>query len=203
MKTKIKKIYCELKHHIPFTATATVIALFTTFFIFYILKKEIPKESFHFFHFSHIVFSAMATAGVFYKYKKKIISTIFVGSLGAIIIGSFSDVIFPYVGSLILGINASLHLPLIEETALVLFFSLMGGFLGMFIRETRFSHFIHVFLSVFASLFYILSFTTTLSLLIFVGISFVVFLAVIIPCCLSDIVFPLLFVYQKDNNKKC
>jgi hypothetical protein len=200
MNKKIKQVLHELKHHTPFTALATIIAIFIVFFITYVLRETISENTFELSHFLHIIFSAMATAGIFYKYKPKVVSTIFVGITGAIIIGSISDVIFPYFGSILLNLSTSFHLPIIEEPISVLSFALLGSLIGMVMKETRLSHFVHVFLSVFASLFYILAFTTTFSLLSFVGIFFVVFLAVIIPCCLSDIVFPFFFISKREEK---
>jgi hypothetical protein len=200
MNKKIKQIFHELKHHAPFTALATVIAIFIVFSIIYILQETISKNIFELSHFLHIIFSAMATAGIFYKYKTKVFSTIFVGITGAITIGSISDVIFPYLGATLLNLNTSFHLPIIEEPITVLSLAFLGSLIGMVMRETRISHFVHVFLSVFASLFYILAFTTSFSLLSFVGIFFIVFLAVILPCCLSDIVFPFFFISKKEEK---
>jgi hypothetical protein len=194
---RIRKILKELKEHIPFTFLAVVVSIGVVVFVKYYFVKELSEEFFHFFHFSHIIVSAMVTGALYYKYKEKIINALAVGFSGALIIGSLSDIIFPYLGGLILGLDIHFHLPLVEETASVLIFAFIGSLAGVILKITKFPHFAHVFLSVFASLFYILIFSPVFVLSHFVGAFFIVFLAVIIPCCVSDIIFPLLFIKHK------
>ncbi len=191
------RIIHELKKHIPFTAIATLIAILITLFILFGIKKEISQESFHILHPLHVLASALVTAGIFYKYKKNFIQALFIGVLGSVIIGSISDVIFPYLGGLLFNLNIEFHLPLIEMTTLILSTAIIGSILGISLKITRFPHFIHVFLSVFASLFYLLAFSQAFEIIYFIGAFFVVFISVIIPCCISDIIFPFLFLRKK------
>lgn len=200
MENKIKHVFCELKEHIPFTVLATAVAVLTVFTVIYFLKAVISEEVFHFFHFFHVIASSMVTAGIFYKYKSKFVPALLVGMTGAIIIGSLSDVIFPYLGWFLLQIDVHFHLPLFEETVFVLLSALAGSLAGILVKTTKCPHFIHVFLSVFASLFYLLVFTQVFLPGYFILAFFIVFLAVIIPCCLSDIVFP--FIFLSGENKK-
>ena len=194
---KTKKIIHELKKHIPFTVIATLIAIFIIIFILYIIKKDIPEEFFHVLHPLHVLTSALVTAGIFYKYKKNFIQALFIGVLGSIVIGSISDVIFPYFGGLLFNLNIEFHLPIIEMTTLILFTAVIGSIIGISLKTTRFPHFIHVFLSVFASLFYLLVFTQAFEIIYFIGAFFIIFISVIIPCCLSDIIFPFFFLGKK------
>ena len=191
---KKNKIIRELKNHIPFTAFATFIAIIITI---YLLRFKISEELFHILHPLHIIASAIVTAGIFYKYKPKIFLALSIGLTGSIIIGSLSDIIFPYIGGLIFNLNIEFHLPIIEMTTIILFTAIMGSILGISLRITRFPHLIHVFLSVFASLFYLLAFSQSFEIIYFIGAFFVVFTAVIIPCCLSDIIFPFFFLRKK------
>lgn len=184
------KILTELKQHIPFTAIATIIAIIITL----IFKNYELGELFHVFHPLHVIASAIVTAGIFYKYKPKFIQALIIGLTGSIIIGSMSDIIFPYLGAILLGLNTSFHLSLIESPVIILSSALIGSIIGISTKITKVPHFIHVFLSVFASLFYLLAFTSGFNILNFIGAFFIVFIAVIIPCCLSDIIYPLLFI---------
>jgi predicted membrane protein len=193
-----KTTFKELKNHIPFTGLATAGAVLIVLFIHYILKQSISEEAFHIFHYLHLVVSAMVTAAIFYKYKPKFLRAFVIGILGAVIIGSLSDVILPYFVSLSLNLDIRFHLPLFEETFFTLGSAIIGSLLGIFTGMTKSPHFIHVFLSVFASLFYLMVFSPIFSIAYFIVAFFVVFIAVIVPCCLSDIIFPLLFV--KDQN---
>ncbi len=193
----MKNILKELKEHAPFTIFAVIAAVLVVVFIQYFLKKEIGEGVFHFFHFSHVVLSAVTTSAIYYKYRKKISGTFLIGVVGALAIGSLSDVIFPYLGGLLLDNHIHFHLPLIEKTFHVFLFAVIGSFIGIVLKTTKIPHFAHVFLSVFASLFYLLAFTTTFAPIYFLASVVIVFVAVIIPCCLSDIVFPLIFVKNK------
>ncbi len=200
MRKNVKKVWYELKEHAPFTALATGGAVFIVLFIHYSLKLTVSEDIFHLFHFSHIIVSAMVTAGLFYKYRKSLPTAILIGVLGAVLIGSLSDVIFPFLASTILGLEIHFHLPLIEESFFVLSFALLGASIGVATMVTKSPHFIHVFLSVFASLFYLMVFSSVFTLGYFLIAFFIVFIAVVIPCCLSDIVFPFLFIPSKKDR---
>ena len=194
---KLKLIIHELKEHSPFTALAVLIAILTVVAIKYLLQVSLDEDIFHLAHFLHVIVSAVATSALYYKYKKSFLKAIFIGVFGAILIGSLSDVIFPYLGGLIIDSHMHFHLPIIEETFLTLSLAIFGAISGVIIKISKTPHLLHVFLSVFASLFYLLAFSPDFSPIYFTITFFIVFLAVIVPCCLSDIVFPLFFC------KKC
>ncbi len=87
------------------------------------------------------------------------------------------------------------HIGFIEEWYLVFPAAIIGVLLAYFKPTTHLPHASHVLLSTWASSAHILmnthaDMTTTLLL----GMFIVLFLAVWLPCCVSDIVFPLLFV---------
>lgn len=201
---KFKKssvILQELKHHLPFTLTASLSAGVLVA-IFYLINRNyfvsVVSGLFEFMHPAHVLVSAMATSAIYWKYKKSIVKTILIGIVGAILIGSLSDIIFPWVSGNLFSLHTHFHLPIIEKPILIIGVALVGSIAGMYCRF-RVSHSIHVFLSIFASLFYLLAFSVEMNALAVLLISLLVFLAVYIPCCISDIVFPLLFV-KKPNN---
>lgn len=191
----------ELKEHTPFTALAVGVAILIVVFFQYVLKQEIGEDVFHVFHFLHVIVSAMATGALYYRYRPNFVKAFLVGMSGAIVIGSLSDVVFPYLGVLVLDAHLHFHLPLIEETFSTLLFAGLGSFAGIVTRTTKVPHFSHVFLSVFASLFYILVFSSGFAPIYFLAAFLIVFVAVIIPCCLSDIVFPFIFIKKNTENK--
>ncbi len=90
----------------------------------------------------------------------------------------------------------SVCLPFIDEWYIVNPAAILGVLIAVFWPNTKFPHFGHVLLSIWASLMYLLSGMAgqTISIGQWVGISATLFLAVWLPCCISDIVFPLLFV---------
>jgi hypothetical protein len=97
------------------------------------------------------------------------------------------------------GIRARLHLGFIEDWYLVNPAALLGILIAYFRPWTRFPHAGHVLISTWASSFHVLMNThRELTTVMLVGIFVVLFIAVWLPCCISDIVFPLLFV-----NSEC
>ncbi|MFA5484861.1 MAG: hypothetical protein WC260_01245 [Candidatus Pacearchaeota archaeon] len=194
----MNKIINELKEHAPFTAVATILALIATFILSQFISYNSSENIFDSLHLAHILFSAFATTTVFYHNKKSIKSAILIGITGSIIIGSLSDVFLPTLGTLIFGIKTHLHFPLIEKPILVLLSSLIGANLGILVKKTKLPHTFHVFISIFASLFYLISFSNINTLIDYLISIIIVFFSVLIPCCLSDIVYPNLFI-KKTN----
>lgn len=198
---KTKEFFHELKHHLPFTAFATLVAIIIVVLFQYLLQKQISENLFEIFHPLHVIASSIVTAGIFYKYKSKIIPALLIGITGSIIIGSLSDIILPWLGGNILGLGTSFHLLLIEKPVLILAVAIIGSSIGISAKTTKIPHFIHVFLSVFASLFYLLAFSPDFNLLYFIGTFLIVLISVIIPCCISDILFPFFFLKEKIKQK--
>ena len=88
-----------------------------------------------------------------------------------------------------------LHFGFIEEWYLVNPAAILGIALAFVVPRTKFPHAGHVLISTWASLSYLLmNMQQQISVAVAAGIFVVLFLAVLLPCCISDIVFPLLFV---------
>jgi hypothetical protein len=93
------------------------------------------------------------------------------------------------------GIRERLHLGFIEDWHVVNPAAILGIAIAWFWPRTRFPHAGHVLISTWASSFHVLMNThRDLTPVMFFGIFLVLFLAVWLPCCISDIIFPLLFV---------
>lgn len=200
MKLNTKTILSELKNHIPFTFLATLIAVILIGIIY---KKSVlvSNSFFYIIHPLHLFVSAIVSAAIFYKYKNNLAQALLIGITGAIIIGSLSDIIFPYLGGILFQLKTSFHLSLIEKPILIFSTVIIGSIVGIITKFTKTPHFFHVFLSVFASLLYLLAFSTSLNLIHLIAMFFIVFMAVLVPCCISDIIFPLLFVRRKNEKK--
>ncbi|MBN1360630.1 MAG: hypothetical protein JW993_08560 [Sedimentisphaerales bacterium] len=92
-------------------------------------------------------------------------------------------------------IRVRMHLGFIEDWYVVNPAAILGLVIAWFYPRTRFPHAGHVLVSTWASSFHVLMNThAELSALMLVGVFVVLFIAVWLPCCVSDIVFPLLFV---------
>lgn len=92
-------------------------------------------------------------------------------------------------------IRPLLHLGFIEDWYVVNPAAILGIFIAYFWPRTKFPHAAHVLISTWASSFHVLMNTQgELTALMLLGAFAVLFVAVWLPCCVSDIVFPLLFV---------
>ncbi len=200
---KTKELFHELKHHAPFTITATILAIGIVLILKFIINKTFDEEAFEILHPLHVIASAIVSAGIFYKYKPKIILAISVGIISAIVIGSLSDIIFPFLGGAIFGLHPKFHLPIIEAPLIIISSAIIGSSIGIITKTTKLPHLFHVGLSVFASLFYLLAFSQTQSIIGFALAIIIVFLAVIIPCCVSDILLPFFFLGKKIKQCNC
>lgn len=154
-------------------------------------------QFFHLFHPAHMLFSAVATTAMFARYERRKGKAIFIGLLGAIGVCGMSDIVMPQLSLYVLGYQTPWHVCILEEPGLVLPFALLGVVIGAVsaggvARSTVFSHSLHVLTSTMASIFYMVGPIGLTSWIDIVGQVFLfVVIAVTVPCCLSDIVFPL------------
>lgn len=201
-------ICVELKKHLPFSILSTCLAIIVIGFLSIIIgNTQLPyvgKELFHIFHPLHILVSAATTTAMYWIHRRKVINAIIIGILGAIVICSLSDIIFPFLGGSLLSVKMHFHLCVLEHPLILIPFLLVGviaGFVSPEVIEnsTIYSHSAHILLSTMASLLYLISFGFA-EWMHFIGPVFViVVLVVLIPCCLSDIVFPLIFIKEKEE----
>jgi hypothetical protein len=155
---------------------------------------------FHLFHPAHMLFSAAATAAMFFRYDRSITKAALIGFSGAVIVCGISDIIMPYLSAKIMGKTLELHLCIREHPMVVIPFAAIGVGLGILaaaggtVKSTIFSHSLHVATSTMASIFYLIGPFGRLEWIHNIGtVFFYITLAVVIPCCLSDIVYPLMF----------
>jgi len=96
------------------------------------------------------------------------------------------------------------HIGFIEGWYVVFPAAFAGVFIAYFKPKTKFPHAGHVLLSTWASSFHVMmAMGANVSLLNLIGSFGFLFLAVWLPCCVSDIVFPLLFVKSGDEIHHC
>ena len=95
-----------------------------------------------------------------------------------------------------------IHLGFIEEWYLVNPAAILGILIAYFWPKTKFPHAGHVLLSTWASSFHVLMNThKDITVAMLAGVFIVLFIAVWLPCCVSDIVFPLLFVKSAEAGR--
>ena len=198
----LKRITSELAEHAPFTALGTVTGIAIIVIIFWgNVSAEISEIAFYTLHPLHVVLSAIVTTAMYRKYSSgsKIWSAILIGYVGSIGIATLSDSLIPYAGEILLHLPyAEGHIGFIEKWWLVNPAALIGIAIGYFKPTTKVPHLGHVFLSTWASLFHItMALGGIIDWLLLPFIFLFLFLAVWIPCCTSDIVFPLLFIRKR------
>jgi len=206
-----RRIAIELGRHIPFTGAGTATGIIIMVIIVLgNVPASISQTTFYTLHPIHIILSAMATTAMYKKYSRgKIWLLILIGYTGSIGIATLSDAVIPYLGGALLNIEMEFHVPFIEtekmpvigiaKWQLINSAALAGIILGHWKQVTKFPHYGHVLLSTWASLFYFTAFGTAYWIPLLGFIFLFLFLAVWIPCCLSDIVFPLLFVRKEQG----
>jgi len=205
----LRRIGDELRHHVPFTAVGAVSGIIIMVIIALVdVPANVSHAAFQTLHPLHVVLSGLVTTAMYRKYSdKKIWAAVLIGYAGSIGIATLSDVIIPYLGGALLGIEIGFHIPFIEvekmpfiglETwKLINLAALVGIIIGYLRPTTKFPHLGHVFLSTWASLFYFTAFGIAHWLPLLHFIFLFLFLAVWLPCCLSDVVFPLLFIRRR------
>ena len=190
-----RRIIGELKRHAPFTALGALTgSAVMAIIVFGDVPSEISHTIFYILHPLHVILSALVTTAMYTKYRKaKLWAVILIGWTGSIGIATISDAVIPYLGGSLLHAQMEFHVPFVEKWWINLL-ALGGIAIGLRKQTTRVPHAGHVLLSTWASLFYFTSFgiANWIPLLPFVFLF--VFLAVWIPCCTSDIVYPLLFI---------
>lgn len=198
---KHNHILIELQHHIPYTIFSVMAGMIILGIITVLTKQSEfsfhTQKLFHIFHPLHLFFSAIATTSMFWRHDKKLIKAVVIGFIGSVGICGISDIFLPFISGGLLGVKMHLHICIITHVKLILpfvIFGIFGGFVIPSVLEpTIFSHSLHVFISSMASILYLVSY----GLVDWIQVGGMVFiyivLSVIIPCCMSDIIFPLLF----------
>ena len=202
----LRVIAHELRNHAPFTALGAVTGIIVMVII--VFGHVLPQVSsishtvFYVLHPLHVALSAVVTTAM-YKTRSqggaKIWAIILIGYFGSIGIGTLSDSVIPYLGESLLSLpNRGIHIGFLEEPQIVNPAAFAGIALGYWRPTTKLPHFGHVLLSTWASLFHVvMALEGTVDLVTLSFIFVILFLGVWLPCCTSDIVFPLLFTKQK------
>ena len=197
----------ELRAHAPFTALGTLVGIALLLGLLWAQVSETASHRlFGVLHPLHVLLSAQATIATFRRaHGQGVWRILWVGYLGSVGIATLSDCLIPYVGEWLLGLpNPGFHIGFIEEWWLVNPLAFVGIALGYWSARTRLPHGLHVLVSTGASLFHIaMAMGGMPSVAVLGGIAVFLFLSVWLPCCTSDIVFPLLFAPNKDAVVGC
>ncbi len=195
----------ELRLHAPFTTLGALsgVAIMVVLTLAHV-PRSFSTTLFWSLHPLHVLLSAMVTAGMYRLHGgRKLWATVLVGYVGSVGIATLSDCIIPYLGESLLALpHRGIHFGFIEKWWLVNPLAVVGIAIAQVWPKTKFPHAGHVLLSTWASLFHMtMALGNQLSLLTTAVILVFLFLAVWIPCCTSDIVFPLLFSRGPEDGR--
>ena len=205
----LRQIAHELKNHAPFTAlgavTGIIIMVIIVFGDFLDSISPVEEDVFYILHPAHVFLSALVTTSLFVGYSKRrtwvnrVSLAVVIGYTGSIGIGTISDSLIPYLGEVLLDLpHKHTHIGFIEEPLRINIAAFAGIIIGYLRPTTKVPHAGHVLVSTWASLFHILmALGTTLSWVQGIVIFVFLFLAVWLPCCVSDIVYPVLFIGRR------
>jgi len=224
VKSKIKHITVELKGHAPFTFFGAVTGLLFMFIFKDLSRPhtETLFRIFHPSHvlLSAVV---TASLFALHQKKRNWLMILAVGYFGSVGVATLSDSIIPFFGESILGVTVPSHdtihnndgisgdhnnieqnhrhiahrlyLGFIEDWRIVNPAAILGILIAYVVPRTKFPHSAHILISTWASASHVLmNINSNITFTVAIAILIILFIAVWLPCCFSDIVFPLLFV---------
>lgn len=204
----IRKIARELGRHAPYTAVGAVggIAVMLAVVISG-ASRGVSEALFYTLHPLHVVLSALATTSMYRRGGKgRLWVALLVGYTGAIGIATLSDAVMPFLGGGLLGAEMHFHLPFIDAEAMPVLgipkwivvnsAAVLGIVLALRWPATKAPHLGHVLLSTWASLFGLTAFGEANWLVLAPLVFVFLFLAVWLPCCVSDVIYPLLWAKE-------
>jgi len=202
----LKELIHELKSHAPFTAIGAATGVVIMVLVVVTgLPGEVSEATFDVLHPAHVVLSALVTTAMYRRHGKGgVWLTLLIGYTGSIGVATVSDAIMPFLGGVLLGAHMHLHVPVVEATrvpfigvpmwVMVNAGAVVGMAIGSWRPTTHIPHLGHVLLSTWATLFNFAAFGEANWLPLLPGLFVFLFLAVWLPCCASDIIYPMLWV---------
>jgi len=187
----------QLRAHAPFTllGTASGVVLMVVILVTG-APSTLSHKLFWTLHPMHVLLSALVTTAMYELHgRHTTVRMLLIGYIGSVGIATLSDSVMPYAGEWLLDLpNRGIHIGFIEKWWLVNPLAIAGILLGRHWSHTKVPHAGHVLLSTWASLFHMtMAFDDSIGAGTVVLCGLLLFLAVWVPCCTSDIVFPLLF----------
>jgi len=197
----LSNILTELKRHAPFTALGTLSGV-VIMIVFSGARgsRSFADSLFWMLHPGHVLLSSYVTASLFKRNtNSNFLATFVIGYVGSVGIATMSDSLIPYIGEWILDLPyKGVHIGFIEKWWLVNPLVVIGIILGFLWPKTHVPHAGHVFLSTWASLFHMtMALGRSVTPVQLMVIPLFLFFSVLLPCCTSDIIFPLLFVKRE------
>ena len=212
MSIEGKKVKSELFEHLPFTVFGVSLGLILVAVAHIILSSSGTTKThegmeglFYIFHSLHIFLAALTSTAVSFRVGRDPIRAGLISAFTTVPFCILSDAIIPFLGGHLFGINIEFHISAAEQPLVVFSFLVFGIFAGLVSEKkigkvSYFSHSVHVLLSSFASMFYLVGYGVDNWVKALGPLFLITFIAVIIPCCMSDIVFPISFTHAEHDH---
>lgn len=155
---------------------------------------------FHSFHYLHVVVAVAGAMIAFFRYSNRLVLGIFMSCIVSPLFCVLSDVVLPSFAARILGVSIPMHICFLSahDAANWYAFMIVGAVCGAALLHNKESlkifsltfHFFHILISSMAAMFYIVSQGFDQWYDVMGGLFLFLFIAVIVPCTLSDVVVP-------------
>ncbi len=222
MNRKLAIVLEELRAHIPFTLFGSLTGI-AMMLLFRNLPETTTYRLFYVFHPLHVTLSAIVAGSIFrlHERTRSFLVVLLVGYVSSVGTATVSNSVIPFFGESLLGVaipseseihgghaqggsdtgestprhGPKIHLGFIEEWYVVNPAAILGILIGFLLPRTRLPHAGHILVSTWAAASHILMNThSDITILTVIAMTLVLFIAVWVPCCSSDIIMPLLFV---------
>jgi hypothetical protein len=230
-KGRLKQVGIELKAHSPFTLFGAMTGIVMMFLFSKISHQSSYRLFYVFHPAHVVLSAVVtASLFRLHEKTKGFLVVLIVGYVGSIGIATLSDSILPFFGEEILGVvvptesavhshmheaedgeehaiyeehsKKEWHLGFIERWYIVNPAAFLGILIAYFLPRTKLPHAFHVLISTWASSAHIMMNThQPLTATLMLGFFIVLFIAVWLPCCFSDIIFPILLV--RADGEQC
>ena len=164
---------------------------------------------FHSFHYLHILYASMGTLVTFSRFSRSLGMGIVLAIISPAIFCTLSDVMLPALAGELLGVSMHIHICFFHELHNVVPLMLVGVMTGLALRQhheawlgffSLGSHFVHILISALASLLYVVAYGFEHWFHYMGLLYFLLIIAVVVPCTISDIVVPIYFAKMNRHH---
>lgn len=163
------------------------------------------NQFFHLLHFLHIAFASFTSFLTMRQSQLNFLVSLLLSISVPVVFCTLSDIVLPFLGAWLVGVEMKLHLCLICNADVMFFFILTGIlssiFAVFFIKQrdvlnlvNMITHGLHAFFGVSAALVYMTGFGFSSWANHFIYVFILMMLAVVLPCIASDFILPQVIV---------
>lgn len=207
-----KEFLCHIPAAISILSVSIILVLFLDSIISLLTNNKnllIYHDLFHIMHYMHVMCASFVGYISYLIFNQ---NRYFIGGLisffSSMIFCTISDIVMPSIGSFFLANKISIHLCFLSLNdsinvsifallGIICAYSLLKGEYNKIAETVKLSHRGHIFFGCMAGLFYILFNNNILWMQMSGIIMIILFLSIVLPCTISDIIIPKIF-YKKN-----